>query len=120
MARLVEWHDGHAWDAERVGCRSTVCGRQLRERLRRIACQHQRPVLVRPTKEEILKHKPKQIHTAGLLIGTRPFAFRLETGFTAEIAEHAENPQLISSSEFKTQRRIPEFSSQTLKWIKNS
>ena len=43
-----------SWDAERDRRRSTVCGWQLRERLRRVAGRDQRPVLVRRNQEEIL------------------------------------------------------------------
>src|SRR6476620_9110414 len=54
MARLVEWHDDHARGAERVRFRSAVRRRRVREWLRRIPCRCQRPVLLRPAKEEIL------------------------------------------------------------------
>ena len=54
MARLVEWHDDHARDAERVRFRSAVRRRRLRVWLRRITCRCQRPVLLRPAKEKIL------------------------------------------------------------------
>src|SRR5205807_9604219 len=54
MARLVEWHDDHARDAERVRFRSAVRRRRLREWLRRIPCRCQRPVLLHPAKEKIL------------------------------------------------------------------
>src|SRR4029077_1892014 len=55
MARLAEWHNAHPWNAKRLRFRSAVCGRRFREQLRRIDCRRQRPVLVRPVKEEILK-----------------------------------------------------------------
>src|SRR5438067_13123281 len=51
---VAQLHDDLAWNSERVGFRPAVCGRQLRERLRRIADYNQRPVLVRPAKEMIL------------------------------------------------------------------
>src|SRR5262245_27451136 len=54
MARLVEWHDDHARGAECVRFRSAVRRRRLREWLRCIPCQCQRPVLLYPAKEEIL------------------------------------------------------------------
>src|SRR5207253_3818358 len=57
MARLVEWHDDHSWDAERVRFRSAIRRRGFREWLRRIACRCQRPVLVRSAKEKILKRR---------------------------------------------------------------
>src|SRR5205823_8792877 len=55
MARLAKWHDAHAWNAKRLRFRSAVCGRRFREQLRRINCRCQRPLLVRPAKEEILR-----------------------------------------------------------------
>src|SRR5262245_42502456 len=54
MAGLVEQHDDFSWHAECVRRRPTICGRRFRERIRRIACHDQRPVLVRPAKEKIL------------------------------------------------------------------
>ena len=39
MARLVEWHDDHARDAERFRFRSAVRRRRLREWLRPIPCR---------------------------------------------------------------------------------
>src|SRR5204863_9670529 len=54
MARLVEWHDDHARDAECVRFRSAVRRRRLREWLRRVPCRCQRPVLLRPAEEKIL------------------------------------------------------------------
>ena len=54
MARLVEWHDDHARDAERVRFRSAVRRCHVCEWLRRIPCRCQRPVLLRPAKEKIL------------------------------------------------------------------
>src|SRR5438128_7211139 len=54
MARLVEWHDDHRWNAKRVRFRSAVRRRRLREWLRRIPRRCQRPVLLPPVKEEIL------------------------------------------------------------------
>ena len=47
--------------------RSAVCGRRLRERLRRIACHDQRPVLVRPAKEEILRNGPQSLGLIALI-----------------------------------------------------
>src|SRR6266480_4096457 len=57
MARLVEWHDDYSWDAERVRFRSAIRRRSLREQLRRIPCRCQRPILVCPAKEKILKRR---------------------------------------------------------------
>src|SRR5437773_11609101 len=54
MARLVEWHNVHARDAERVRFRSAVRRRRLRVWLRPIPCRCQRPVLVPPANEKIL------------------------------------------------------------------
>src|SRR5437762_9692500 len=54
MARLVEWPDDHRWNAKRLRFQSAVRRRRLREWLRRIPCRCQRPVLVRPAKEEVL------------------------------------------------------------------
>ena len=56
MAQLVKWHDAHARDAKRVRYRSAVRGRFLfSQQLRPIAGNDQRPILVRPAKEAILK-----------------------------------------------------------------
>src|SRR6266550_493654 len=54
MARLVEWHNDHARDAECVRFRAAVRRRRVREWLRPIPCRCQRPLLVPPAKEEIL------------------------------------------------------------------
>ena len=54
MARLVEWHDDHSRDAERVRFGSAIRRRRLRVWLRPIPCRRQRPVLVRPANEKIL------------------------------------------------------------------
>ena len=58
MARVdgvvVERHDDHGRDAERVRFGSAIRRRQLRVWLRPIPCRCQRPVLVRPANEEIL------------------------------------------------------------------
>ena len=43
-----------------------VAGR-FRERLRRIACHDQRPVLVRPAKEEILRNGPQSLGLIALI-----------------------------------------------------
>src|SRR5262245_18947574 len=55
MARLAESNNAHTWNAKRFRFRSAIRGRRCREQLRRIDCQRQRKVLVRPAKEEILK-----------------------------------------------------------------
>src|SRR5947209_19351704 len=57
MACLVEWHDDYPWNAERARFRSAIRRRSLREQLRRIPWRCQRPVLVRPAKEKILKRR---------------------------------------------------------------
>src|SRR6266576_968931 len=54
MARLVEWHDVHRWNAKRLRFRSAICRRRARKWLRRIPGRCQRPVLVPPANEEIL------------------------------------------------------------------
>src|SRR6478752_4127967 len=54
MAYLAEWHDDHARNAKRVRFRPAIPGRRLREWLRPIPCRCQRPVLLRPAKENIL------------------------------------------------------------------
>src|SRR2546430_1591614 len=61
MARLVEWHHAHAWNAKRLRFRSAVRGRRFREQLRRIDCRRQRPVLVRPAEEKILRYRCRRV-----------------------------------------------------------
>src|SRR5205823_8236678 len=76
LEMVAQQHYDHARYAERVGRRSILCGWQFRERLRRIDCNHQRPLLVRWIKEALLKRKPEQFTAAGSLIGPGRFAFR--------------------------------------------
>src|SRR4029077_6079470 len=51
---VAQQSHGHAWYAERDRRRSTVCSWFLRERLRRVDCHDQRPVLVCWIEETLL------------------------------------------------------------------
>src|SRR5205823_14533356 len=77
MARLVEWHEDHARDAERARFRSAVRRRfRLRVWLRRIPRRCQRPVLLRPAKEKILVAAVDTVIASSRGIESRPMLLR--------------------------------------------